>query len=106
MPLYRVPTEAEGEYVCGAGDRRDQGGNLDAKAWYQADSGGQTRPVGQKEPNAWGLHDMQGNVWEWVQDWYGPDYYQKSPATDPQGPEAGAYRVYRGGSWYSTAKDC
>jgi len=104
--LYRLPTEAEWEYACRAGSAGEEAEGLDAVAWYQANSRGQTRPVGQKRPNAWGLYDMQGNVWEWVEDWYGHDYYQHGPAADPRGPASGAYRVYRGGSWYSAEKDC
>ncbi len=103
---YRLPTEAEWEYACRAGSTKGYAGSLDRVAWYQANSGGQTQPVGQKQPNAWGLYDMHGNVLEWVQDWYGHDYYGNSPATDPQGPKSGSYRVYRGGSWYASAADC
>jgi len=55
--------------------------------------------VGQKRPNSFGLYDILGNVWEWVNDWYDEKYYQNSPATDPQGPASGRYRVLRGGSW-------
>lgn len=104
--LYRLPTEAEWEYACRAGGAAEPKGSLDAAAWYKANSGGRTQPVGQKQPNAWGLYDMQGNVWEWCQDWYAPDYYRRSPATDPAGPDTGAYRIYRGGSWYGSARDC
>ncbi len=104
--LYRLPTEGEWEYACRAGTKVDDAEDLDAITWYEANSKGQTQPVGQKKPNAWGLYDTQGNVWEWVQDWYGHDYYKHSLATDPQGPESGSYRVYRGGSWHSADKDC
>jgi formylglycine-generating enzyme required for sulfatase activity len=68
-------------------------------AWYEENSGGATHPVGMKRPNAWGLFDVQGNVWDWVQDWYGKTYYSSSPAADPPGPAAGVFRVARGGSW-------
>jgi formylglycine-generating enzyme required for sulfatase activity len=103
---YRLPTEAEWEYACRASDASAQADNLDARAWYKANADGRTHPVGQKQPNAWGLYDMQGNVWEWVQDWYAPNYYARSAAVDPQGPGPAAYKVYRGGSWYGSAGDC
>jgi len=96
---YRLPTEAEWEYAARAGTTGDYAPELDALAWYAANSGGETHPVGQKGPNGWGLYDMLGNVWEWCQDWYGADYYKTSPAVDPRGPESGKFRVVRGGSW-------
>jgi formylglycine-generating enzyme required for sulfatase activity len=102
---YRLPTEAEWEYACRAG-QSDTMDKLEARAWYRDNSEGRTQSVGQKQPNAWGLYDMHGNVWEWVQDWYDPHYYRNSPATDPHGPKDASYRVYRGGSWYSSASDC
>jgi formylglycine-generating enzyme required for sulfatase activity len=103
---YRLPTEAEWEYACRAGAAEESPAGLDARAWHRPNSGGRTHPVGGKRPNAWGLYDMQGNVLEWVQDWYAPDYYRRGPAADPRGPQDGSYRVYRGGSWYSSAADC
>ncbi|MHC5058474.1 MAG: formylglycine-generating enzyme family protein [Planctomycetota bacterium] len=100
----RLPTEAEWEYACRAGStgRHCFGGDetrLGEYAWYAHNSGGQTHPVGQKKPNAWGLHDMYGNVWEWLADWYESDYYAKSPREDPAGPDGGRERLTRGGSW-------
>jgi formylglycine-generating enzyme required for sulfatase activity len=100
---YRLPTEAEWEYACRAGTSGERYGNLDAIAWYDKNSGKKTRPVGQKQPNAWGLYDMLGNVRERCQDWYGNDYYSRSPGENPQGPSAGSYRVNRGGCWYDNA---
>jgi formylglycine-generating enzyme required for sulfatase activity len=98
---YRLPTEAEWEYAARAGTTGDYAPELDAVAWYAANWGGETHPVGQKRPNGWGLYDMLGNVWEWCQDWHGADYYKTSPAVDPRGPESGKFRVVRGGSWLS-----
>lgn len=97
---YRLPTEAEWEYVCRAGTTGDYAGNVNEMAWYKSNSAGETHPVGQKRPNAWGLHDMHGNVWEWCNDWYDENYYKKSPGVDPSGPSTGSDRVGRGGSWY------
>jgi len=108
---YRLPTEAEWEYACRAwtstqffyGD--DPGyTNLTSYAWYSANSGGSTQPVGLKLSNPWGLYDMAGNVWEWCQDWYGP--YPGGSTTDPQGPNSGTERMLRGGSWFNTANYC
>jgi formylglycine-generating enzyme required for sulfatase activity/predicted Ser/Thr protein kinase len=102
---YRLPTEAEWEYACRAGTPGERYGSLDAVAWHAGNSGDRTHDVGSKQPNAWGLHDCLGNVWEWVGDWYGGDYYQQSRGNDPPGPNNGDSRVCRGGSWYGNPRD-
>jgi formylglycine-generating enzyme required for sulfatase activity len=97
----RLPTEAEWEYAARACSIGASYGQLDAIAWYSGNSGNQTHPARQKQPNLWGLYDMLGNVKEWVADWYEKNYYQTlpSPATDPKGPPSGVPRVLRGGCW-------
>lgn len=106
---YRLPTEAEWEYACRAGTTTrysfgDDIRNLNTYAWYNEDfATGSTHPVGQKRPNPWGLYDVHGNVWEWVNDYYSEDYYAVSPSVDPQGADTGSQRAVRGGSWHSTA---
>jgi formylglycine-generating enzyme required for sulfatase activity len=96
---YRLPTEAEWEYACRAGGQEPDGApNLGEVAWWAGNSGREVHPVGQKKPNAWGLYDMRGNVWEWVQDRYGD--YSAGRQVDPHGPASGTYRVLRGGSWW------
>jgi formylglycine-generating enzyme required for sulfatase activity len=108
----RLPTEAEWEYAARAGSSAaysfgDDAGQLERYAWYGEDGqSGSPHPVGQKLPNAWGLYDMHGNVWEWVQDWYDDRYYAHSPGADPQGAPSGSYRVLRGGSWLNGAAGC
>jgi len=106
---YRLPTEAEWEYAARAGGKtKYYWGNEvnDSYLWYDGNSGGTTHPVGQKKPNAWGLYDMIGNVYEWTGDWYDSGYYGKSPSSDPKGAESGEYRVLRGGSWDYDAERC
>lgn len=108
---YRLPTEAEWEYACRAGTSTayffgDDPSKLRDYAWFDKNSGGHPRPVGQKQPNAWGLYDMCGNLWEWCNDFYKVDYYNESPPTDPKGPEAGQTKVVRGGAWRFTAEKC
>ena len=107
---YRLPTEAEWEYACRAGATTawypsDDEEVLLEHAWYNANAGGKTHPVGQKSPNAWGLYDMHGNVWEWCQDWSGDRYYAMSPMDDPTGTSEGSDRVFRGGSCLNGAFD-
>ncbi len=101
---YRLPTEAEWEYAARAGTIDARSGALDEIAWYDKNSDGKTHPVGQKRPNAWGLNDMYGNVWEWVHDWYGE--YPTGPVTDPIGPESRTRRVFRGASCYDDTRYC
>jgi formylglycine-generating enzyme required for sulfatase activity len=94
---FTLPTEAQWEYACRAGTTGANAGELDAMAWYQANSDGSTHPVGTKQPNAWGLYDMNGNVWEWCLDWSGN--FPGGNVTDPTGPVSGSRRVDRGGGW-------
>ncbi len=105
---YRLPTEAEWEYAARSGGKKEKfaGGNaLDSVAWYGNNSGSKTHAVGQKNPNGLGIYDMSGNVWEWMQDWYGNGYYASSPKNNPKGPDSGSVRVLRGGSGVSSPKD-
>jgi formylglycine-generating enzyme required for sulfatase activity len=105
---YRLPTEAEWEYACRAGTQTAWSFGDDAKAlgdhaWHRenAVNAGElyAHQVGLKKPNAFGLYDMHGNVWELCHDYYGKGYYKPSPATDPQGPTGGSWHLFRGGSW-------
>jgi formylglycine-generating enzyme required for sulfatase activity len=97
----RLPTEAEWEYAARGGSTEGRYGNLDEIAWYNQNSGGQMHEVAQKRANGFGLYDMLGNVWEWVNDCYDWNYYRNSPSQDPSGPASGQLRVLRGGSWLS-----
>jgi len=104
---YRLPTEAEWEYACRANasapTRFSFGDNvveLGVYGWFDRNSEQRTHAVSQKRPNAFGLYDMHGNVWEWCWDWYGDGYYNQSPADDPTGPAGASAQVFRGGSWY------
>jgi formylglycine-generating enzyme required for sulfatase activity len=106
-----LPTEAEWEYACRAGTTSEYSSGDGEQAlrqvgWFANNSGARTHPVGQKAPNAWGLYDMHGHVWQWTQDWYGP--YAGLGATDPvrarQGTENA--RVLRGGAWNYDAWGC
>ena len=104
---YRLPTEAEWEYAARAGTTTPYPfsfpkGTLGECAWYKDNSGCTTHPVGTKAPNAWGLYDMFGNVWEWCQDRHGE--HKSKPTVDPVGPRTGSYRVFRGGSWGISAR--
>jgi formylglycine-generating enzyme required for sulfatase activity len=121
---YRLPTEAEWEYACRAGTRSrffsgdDPAGLIQTANVFDGDAAQYwpkwrayalsghdgfafTSPVGSFAPNAFGLHDMHGNVWEWVSDWHADDYFAHSPTNDPQGPATGAVKVRRGGSWHT-----
>jgi len=103
---YRLPTEAEWEFAARGGNKSKgytyAGSNdINEVAWYDGNSGKRAHPVAQKAPNELGLYDMDGNVWEWVWDFYDGNYYQSSPANNPEGPDAGPYRVMRGGAFYN-----
>ena len=98
----RLPTEAEWEFAARAGTAF---GEIDQIAWYEKNAGRSTHPVGAKEPNAFGLFDMLGNVREWCADWYDEDFYRTGTKTNPQGWQTGKYRVLRGGAWDAAAGD-
>jgi formylglycine-generating enzyme required for sulfatase activity len=106
---YRLPTEAEWEYACRAGSKTsysfdDEQGLLPEYGWFNRKSSQRTHTVGLLEPNAWGLYDMHGNVWEWCSDWYVE--YPQGAVSDPTGPKEGSFRVFRGGSWRDVAAIC
>ncbi len=106
---YSLPTEAQWEYACRAASETaycfgDDEERLGEYAWYYKNSEQNTHPVGKKKANRWSLHDMHGNVWEWVRDWYG--VYSKESQRNPSGPETGSLRVIRGGSWAYGADYC
>ena len=93
----KLPTEAQWEYACRAGSSGAFVGNYNDMAWHRANSCGKSHPIRTKRPNAWGLYDMHGNVWEWCQDWYGA--YPSGNITNPMGPANGTQHVIRGGGW-------
>ncbi len=105
--VYRLPYESEWEYACragssaafGFGDSADAAGDF---AWTGENAEQRTHAVGQKQPNAWGLHDTHGNVWEWCLDWFAP--YPAAPLTDPTGPVSGKYKLFKGGGWNQDAQ--
>jgi formylglycine-generating enzyme required for sulfatase activity len=108
---FVLPTQAEWEYACRGGSTTrfsfgDAARSLGEYAWYKDNSEQKTHPVGKKKPNAWGLYDMHGNVWEWCHDLYDEKYYSNTATDDPQGPSLGVRRVLRGGSWRIPAGIC
>ena len=108
---FRLPTEAEWEYACRGGTGSDYNtGNgesaLSRAGWYARNSAEKSHPVGQRTPNAVGLYDMHGNVWEWTNDWYSDRSYEIDKNENPTGVPSGKERVLRGGSWLDWPKDC
>ncbi|MDC0292966.1 formylglycine-generating enzyme family protein [Verrucomicrobia bacterium] len=107
---YTLPTEAQWEYACRAGTTTrfcygDDYNQLGQYAWNEDNSSDKTHPVGEKQPNDWGLHDMHGNVWEWCLDGYSDSYLEGS-VSDPQNFKISSFQVVRGGSWFSIARYC
>lgn len=102
---FTLPTEAQWEYACRAGTTGPYAGDLDAMAWYHSNAENATHAVGTKQANAWGLHDMIGNVAEWCADWHQPKL-AGGTVSDPTGPVSGEDRVYRGGTWLDSARFC
>ena len=107
--VFSLPTEAEWEYAARGGhmataSKYSGSMNVDVVAWHSGNSGGQTHPVGSRQPNELGIYDMSGNVWEWCQDWYGK--YSGNRQTNPKGPTEGTQRVLRGGAWDSNTEGC
>jgi formylglycine-generating enzyme required for sulfatase activity len=108
----RLPTEAEWEYAARAGSAGNYCfGNSEAElvdyGWHHVNAARTTHPVGEKKPNDWGVHDMHGNVWEWIADWYDKNYYATGPREDPQGPDRPTgKRVLRGGCYKNKASGC
>ena len=106
---FRLPTEAEWEYACRAGTTTNYYSGervLTRAGWYRNNSSASPHPVGEKKPNAFGLYDMHGNVWEWCNDRYEKDYYAKSPPNNPTGPAESQHRIKRGGSWNAYIHFC
>jgi formylglycine-generating enzyme required for sulfatase activity len=110
---FRLPTEAQWEYACRAGTGTayyfgDDAAKLSDYAWYEDNSSGRTHEVGTRQRNGFGLYDMHGNVWQWCEDYYDPNYYSSSPIKDPFSGQKGAeaLRVLRGGSWVCSAGGC
>ena len=108
---YRLPTEAEWEYACRGGTSQayyfgDDPRKLKTHAWFKDNADRSTHSVGQWRANPFGLYDMAGNVWQWCNDWYQVDYYEKSPADNPRGPDQGEKKSLRGGAFSSKADNC
>ncbi len=101
---WDLPTEAQWEYACRVRKSGEFHGPIDSVAWYQLNSQKRTHPVGTRQPNAWGLQDMHGNVGKWCLDWY--RQYPFEAVNHPVGPAFGTFRVYRGGGWSDAARCC